>query len=806
LIQSGGRGLEEGIFAFDLPSEAIAAAVGAVAKHRTLVASVVTMQYDRADLSGIGQSLRDAAKPGQKGQVVASLGAVELARSALESEYRFHQLGSYELGSERRMERLFLVAHPSIPDPDAPREILTSRWSGGGCVGRAQELADLRRLLDNSRLVTVTGPAGIGKSVLIERAVVDLEEEFADGVLSVDLAPIPVGGLLGPALVRLLGAVKLAAEDNLDALVGSLRERRCLLVFDNAEHLLPEVRTIASVLLARCPELQILIGSQRATRVSGEARLKLGGLYSATYAEDWQAIRESDAVALFTDRVQLVDPAFRVTSDNARTIARLCDRLDGIPLAIELAASKTVVLSPRQILDRLDDRFLLLKDSNRAGRHQTLEATLDWGYDHLRPESRVLLRRLSVFSGAFSVDDATAVCVDEALPKELLIPAFEELVDGSMLAPSSLAGTEKRFYLTETVRLYAKSRMRREREEPELVQRHERWCVQLVKQAAKALSSPDQLDWLHRLDAIYEDLRQLIERHTRPRGDLCLATDLLIEVHMYFFMRGYFAEGLSITERVASARGAEKCDAYPRILNMAGVLSSYLDDSRAARDYALRSLRFARKRGDVSQEAAARTSLAITAHVAGQFGRARRHFEFAIDTFRALDDKSRLRRALLNAGGLMVDIGRVEAGERMLLEALELQARDPDPNLRARIFQNLAHVRLAQGRAAEALSLVREAAPFFTESNESMALATSFRNAAHGYFMLGEPRRAALFLGAASRRLKEQDGHFPESARQGAAALRERLVAELGEDETQDQELTGALMQDSALCDILAEI
>jgi predicted ATPase len=791
---------------FDLPSDAVRAAVAAVSGAAgERYAAVTTGEYRPESLHDLLDRLRAMNAVGQPGQVVVSLATQEIVRTSLEADFEFVDLGSLEV-LPGHLERLFLVGNEalSVAGERPARPTLTRRLTT--FLGRANELEEVRRQLDLSRIVSVVGSSGIGKTALLQRLVTEIETDFRDGVTQVDLSAILQPALLGPTLVRLVGAAKLPGEDHIDALIEHLRPRQALLVLDNAEHLAAELRKFVTPLADACPDLAILIGSHRPLRVPGEWRYKLEGMETPVYAEDWRAIGEYDSVALFVDRAQMVDPRFRLDAKNAAAIASLCQRLDGIPLAIELAASKTQTLSPRQILDRLDDRFLLLKDSDesRPHRQRTLETTVAWGYQHLRPEARALLRRLSVFQGAFTVDQAIEVCTDESLTEDLVLPSFEELVEGSMLANSQVKGPEKRFHLTETIRIYARARLREAKEDATFIKRHRDWCVKFGDEALVGLSSSDQFEWLDRLDATYEDIRSVIERNLQRGGDGALAIRLLLSIYSFYMLRHYLAEGLRVVDKVSSAPVCAGVPELHRVLNLGTHLATMLANDEVAREYAIRCVRAARKAKDEVAIGRARATLAHRAAQEGRPARACRHYLAGVKAFRKQGDEPRLLRSLISIAASEPSLGRIEEAKEHLREAGQLLQKSKEPILKAYFHQNSAHVALMEGNPLEALVHIRQAYPVFAEAQETSATATCLRNAAYVFELLGAPKLSARFVGAGLNLTSRLEHHMRSYEEEGFNALRERLQESLGPEQCSFETFQGSQMSADELLTLLA--
>jgi len=799
------EGERERVLVFDLPSDAVRAGVTAVGKSLVnLFAGVTTGELSSENVDGVLSRLRAIAAFGQVGQVVVSLASLELARTALSNEFTFGGLGSVDIGGGR-VERLFLVDHPHL----RKRHIGTSLPAGDRratvFIGRGRELDDVRRQMDLGRLVSVVGMTGVGKSALIQRLVEDVGEEFADGSIRIDLGPLTQAALVGPTILRVLETQKLMGEEFLDALIAYLKPRKFLLAIDNAEHQLAEVKPIVTAIIQSCPEVAILVGSQRPLRVPGEIRYRLEGMDCPTYAESFAAIQEYDSVSLFVDRAQMIEPKFRLKPDDAAVVAAICQRLDGIPLAIELAAAKTVALSPRQILGRLDDRFLLLRETNptRPDRHQTLQTTVEWSCSNLRQASQILLRRLTVFGGAFTVDEAADVCSDDALPSTEVLGAFEDLVESSMLGASDLRGPDKRFRLPETMRLYARQRLREAGEEASFKARHEDWCVRTCAALEPELRGRDLLQWLDRMDAYYEDIRGVIEQKLGARGDGVLAVKMILQIYLYYFHRHYMAEGMRIVDLAIKSKGARKSPEMARLLNLGSFIADKLGHRPKSRQYVLRSIALARKEKNALGIATARSSLGIYYDDGGEHVKAYRHFSKAVEGLRRLKKEEFLLRALTNILGCSVRLGRYEEARASFGEIETLLRSCPDPAIEAHFHASAAEIAVLSNRPSEALWHISKCLLKVEELQNLSSFATICRNTTYALNMLGHYESAARFVGAARSYIARSDNQVPVFDETNLSAVTARLQQELGEEVFEREYFIGA---NASAQDLLDEI
>jgi predicted ATPase/DNA-binding SARP family transcriptional activator len=453
-------------------------------------------------------------------------------------------------------------------------------------VGRANDIARIEELLSSWRLVTLTGPGGAGKTRLATEAGGRMLDRMPDGIWMVELAPVVDPLDLPRAVLSLLGARELGllarrgsgAVPPMERIVQAIGDKRLLLVLDNCEHLVAAAADFADALLARCPNLRVLTTSREPLGITGEALHPVGPLAmpdedaASTPAE---ALR-FPAVRLFADRAAAGRPGFVVDDATVGPVLRICRALDGIPLAIELAAARLRSLSPGQIAARLDDRFRLLAGGSRAAlpRHQTLRAVVDWSWDLLSEAERMLVRRLAGFPGGATLDAAERVCADPALgglQHDEVIYLLAALVEKSLVVADE-GGPEVRYWMLETVRAYGEER-RREAAEDEAVRRgHAGYFVGLAEEAEPHLRRGDQLVWLERLSTEQENLRAAVH-WAIDQGDAVLALRLVAALDWYWFLRSARAEGSELSERALALPGSPPKVLLARVLVMSSLVT-----------------------------------------------------------------------------------------------------------------------------------------------------------------------------------------------------------------------------------------
>jgi non-specific serine/threonine protein kinase len=414
-------------------------------------------------------------------------------------------------------------------------------------VGRLRELSEIKRLLPEAHVLTLTGPGGIGKSRLALRAGHSLARSFPDGVWMVELAELDSADVVAHALARVLKVYDRRGATIEDALVAYLGGRRLLLVLDNCEHLLDACRELVASVVSRSEGVRILCTSRQRLGIQGESVVSLSALDLPTTAEQLpiDALAHVEALKLLVDRACAVQPAFVLTPENRGAATELCRRLDGQPLAIELAAVRLASMTPDDLLERLDDRFRLLATDGEPGsrRQQALRATVEWSHDLLSDEERILWRRLSVFAGGFGLDAAEAVCSGAGLEREWVLDGVASLVDRSILTMAH-GGRRARYRLLESVRLYGEERLREAGEDGELRRRHAEWYAELISGGDPPWwGAPRQLDVLDVLDVEWANVEAALEFSAESEADAETGLRMASDLWLYWTVRGRYQLG-----------------------------------------------------------------------------------------------------------------------------------------------------------------------------------------------------------------------------------------------------------------------
>ena len=577
-------------------------------------------------------------------------------------------------------------------------------------VGREREVAEVQQLLTSRRLVTLIGAGGVGKTRLAVRVAADFLGSFSDGASFVDLAPISDATLLPQVLLFALGAPGLTEGHARDAVIDYLKPRDALVVFDNCEHLVSASADLVDGLLRACPQLRVLATSREPLGVEGEVTWRVPSLSSPDRNTLPLAaqLAACEAVQLFVERARLVLPGFELTNDNAAAVGEVCRRLDGIPLALELAAARLRVIPLDQIARRLDDDLRLLVGGRRTAppRHQTLRATLDWSHRLLADAERTLFRRLAVFAGGFTLDAVEAVCGGAGVALNETLDVLTGLVDRSLVV-SDVERGEARYRLLETVRQYALERLDEVDETGLVRMRHRAWYLALAERALPELTQADQHAWYRRLTADYDNLRAVLDYcRADPEGgeaELRLAAAL----GRYWTIHGPAGEGRVWLEDALARGPSEATTARAIALNWAGATAMHEGKLLVAQNRLLESVAVARQIGNNRLLSIALRHLAVAVYdqnaATGQA-----LLEEALATARAADDAREVAYALSFLGRIHEIAGDVIMAERLYTEGLVAGRSSGDAPPLASLLLNLGRIAADRGEFARATVLMEE--------------------------------------------------------------------------------------------------
>lgn len=411
-------------------------------------------------------------------------------------------------------------------------------------VGRRKLLADVRRTLSTSRLLTLAGPGGVGKTRLALRAAGDLRRMFPDGVFTVDLTAVHASELVPQQVAAALHVRDPSGERATDHVAEVLGSRRVLLVLDNCEHVRDSAATVVHTLLSLCPRLSVMATSRLPLDVDGESLLVVPPLRVSPREGTAHPGEPCEALQLLRERAQSAAPTLHLAPDIDASLLEICRRLDGLPLAIELAAVRLRMLSPEEVLVRLDDRFRLLRRSGATipERHRTLLATMQWSYDLLEDSERLLWRRASVFAGSFDLAAVEAVCTDDSLPPDLMLDALTALVDASIVGVTTGAGLSQ-FRMLDTVRAFGRDLLDSSDEGPRLRREHRKWCSAMTASAAGQSLGPEQVATFDLLSRHHHEISAALDFCVSTPGEESAGLTIAADLWLYWEARGRLTEG-----------------------------------------------------------------------------------------------------------------------------------------------------------------------------------------------------------------------------------------------------------------------
>jgi predicted ATPase/DNA-binding winged helix-turn-helix (wHTH) protein len=563
-------------------------------------------------------------------------------------------------------------------------------------VGRERELVEIKRLLPSRRLVTILGAGGIGKTRLALQVAAEVVDAYRDGVWVAELESIQHPTLVSTTVAQSLGLAEKSSASPIERLCAYLKSRQLLLVLDNCEHLVDACARLASAVLRAAKEVTIIATSREPLRPAGEQSYVLQPLSLPELASP-ATIRNSEAVQLFVERVQRQLPGFELTPDRASVIAEICIHLDGIPLALELAAARARSLSVEQINARLGDRFGLLTGGSRAAlpRHQTLRAALDWSYDLLAEAERVVLRRLSVFPGAFTIEAASAVATDDPIEEHAVIDLVSQLVSRSLvIADTTAAGT--RYRLLETIRAYALEKLAETGEHDACLRRHARFFRDMFERESEDwLRMPDP-EWRATYLSELANVRAALNWALGPDGETGIAIDLAGASGPLWTTLGLFGEGVQRLEAALA-----RIDPHTSDLALARLwlwLGRLLDETP---------------------------------------GRAHPALERAVELYRKLGDPVGLGLALMRLGRVLALMGKFEQSEAALTEARPLLER-AGPNALNYYHFNFGFLKNLVGDPAAAQVHYERALELAREERNELGILATLGNLANARWGLGD--------------------------------------------------------------------
>ena len=732
------------------------------------------------------------------GQVLLSLTTQELVRDQLPDDVELWDLGEHRLKDLGRPEHIFQLATSGLTADFPPLRTLDVHPNNiplqpTPLVGREREIGEVAERVrsEEVRLLTFTGPGGTGKTRLGLQVAADLLEEFSDGVFFVALASITEPELVASTIARALGVKESAEQPLMESLKSYLHYKHLLLVLDNFEQVLEGAPVVAE-LLGTCPKLKVLATSRIPLKLYGEQEYPVPPLTlpDPRVMPPLEVLTQYEAVRLFVVRARAVKADFQVTNENAPAVAEICVRLDGLPLAIELAAARTRVLPPQKMLERLGNRLKLLKGGPRdlPTRQQTLRGTIDWSYELLGEEEKILFGRLSVFSGGRTLEAIEEICDPEGELEAL--EGVESLLDKSLLRQEEGPNAEPRFVMLETVHEYAREKLQESGEDEEIKRAHAQYFLTLAEVAHPELRGPDQLEWFERLEAEHDNMRAALS-WALERKEVEVALRLGGALWWFWLVRGHNSEGrrwleeaLATEERgspevramaLAGAgalaleqgdldRTKEVCEeglellahearepseARLGLLGYLGWVAWEREEHRQAKQLFEESLALSQRMSDTWWRASSLSKLAFVSHSRGDYERATALYEQSMDLFREQGDKQGLANCLNNLAMMVCSQGDLGRAAKLTEEAVALQRELGTRGGVSVGLYNLGWIALLQDDLGRATDLYRESLSLAWDAGLNPIVQWALEGFACLAGAKGETARAAKLWGAA---------------------------------------------------------
>jgi predicted ATPase/class 3 adenylate cyclase len=685
------------------------------------------------------------------GQILLSHATENLLRDHLPKNVSLLDFGEHKVKDILQPVRIFQVLAPDLQKEFPPLSALDILPNNlpiqlTSFIGRGSELTETKQLLENNRLLTLIGAGGTGKTRLSLQIAQDVLPEFMNGVWLVELAPLTDPSLIPQTIASIVGLREQSNTALIDILTNYLRTNHLLLILDNCEHLIAACAKLCADLLRVCPQLKILASSREALGISGETVYQVPSLSLPNPAlVRRETLLESESIQLFVERARAVQAHFALQDSNAIAVSQICHHLDGIPLALELAAARIAVFSPEEIASHLDDRFRLLTGGSRAAlkRHQTLQASIDWSYDLLSDAERTLFRQLSVFSGGWTFEAAEAICSD----LDVLV-LLTQLVNKSLVLVEE-HGQRTRYRLPETIRQYARDKLFEAGESNTMRNHHLGYYLKLAEGASPHLRKWEQIEWLNQLDAEYENLRaSLAWAMNQPSAESALR--LVAALGTFWDIRAHWLEGANWIDQALTKEWNEKHRpekvARAKALYLRTDFAEALDEPDRMKTCAETALVSCKEVDDAWGAAYAQAKIASYMMQNGEYSTSKVLFDKSLEEFHQLGDAWGESFVLSRLSVVEANLGKTEKYAEYLQNALALVRASGDRDRIIRSLINIAASLLYYSEWDQVENLLQEADQLSTELGSSSGIARARYYRAQVFLARGKLEDAKMEL------------------------------------------------------------
>jgi predicted ATPase/class 3 adenylate cyclase len=745
---------------------------------------------------------------GHGGQILISGSTHAGLAGSIDPEIELRDMGSHRLKDLQRPEHVWQVIAPELPDELPPLRSLQAFANNlpiqaTSFVGRKRQLEEVKNLLRTERIVTLAGPGGTGKTRLALQVAADNLEDYGDGVWLVELAPVLDEAQVPQALATVLGVREESGKGIHGSITDYLQSKQTLVILDNCEHVIDAAARVADLLCRSCPDVVVLATTREPLGVPGEHvyRVPTLGVPGRQMMPTPESLTQYESVRLFFERARVHQPEFVVTGRNAPAVARVCRQLDGLPLAIELAAARIRALPVEQLAERLDDRFQLLTGGARTAlpRQQTLRALIDWSYDLLTEQEQTMLRRLSVFVGGWALEDAEQVCAGDGILEYQVLDLLTSLVDKSLVTYEQRDDAQ-RYGLLETVLQYARERLSQTDEFESLRLKHREHFLAFAEKIRSEFHGPNASQAFDRVEAEHDNLRTAMAAFESDPDGGVPGLRLAGALQRFCDVRGYFSEGRERYKRALAHRGAQEATrARADVLNGLGNLADHQGDYEAAREAYKASMAIWREIGDTEGLARALGNLGILAERAGEYDRARSLHVEARELFRQAGNRNAQVIGLLNMASLSIHQKDYDLACRELEESKAMCEELDNRTLLLYAVDGLGDLALLTGRFDEAREYLARGIELCCELGNPSVMAVLLQSWAELAVRHGGHERAARLFGAVDTLRRSIGSPANPQQQERLTAQRAEIIDAIGEEAFETAFATGtALSADQA--------
>ncbi len=647
-----------------------------------------------------------------------------------ENKISFRDLGVRRLKDVIEPIRLFQIVSKQLREEFPPLKTLDARPNNlpvqlSGFIGRADEIKHAKELLKNNRLLTLTGAGGLGKTRFSLQVASDLIDDFANGVWFVELAAVSDPVFLPITIINDLRLKEEQKKTPEETLADHLKDKEILIILDNCEQIIESCAKLTENLLLTCPKLKVIATSREALNCIGEQTYRIPPLTLPDPDHKYtpEQLTQYESVRLFIERALAVNPNFRVTNENSTALAEVCLRLDGIPLAVELAATRTKILSVEKIYERLDDRFNLLTGGKRTAlpRQQTLRALIDWSYDLLSENEKILWSRLSVFSGGWTLEAAEKVCSDETISKNDILELLSQLAEKSVIIYDE---TKDRYRILESLKQYGIEKLPAGNE---IFIKHLNYFLELSEKAKPELLGENTKFWMRVIEADHSNFISAIEWSVRnensEKGIITVAA-----LGRFWNITGQYSTGIRLIEIILESAGSLNKSSKVNVLNWIGSFKSSQGDYEQAKKYYEEILIIRKETGDKSGIAGSIHNLGNVALSQGDYEKAKKYYEESMAIYKEIGDKKGIATPILSLGNISLNQGDYEKAKMYYEESLAIKKEIGNKDGIARSINNLGNLAYYQGDYEQAKKYYKESLHICNEIGNKNGIAASISN------------------------------------------------------------------------------